>query len=132
MKTVWAGLFAAATLIPALPGAAQERPTYDGLWREQTQTRACPATTTPDLILVQCKGELIIWYFTRANHPAHPGVIKRDIFQKDGAWYASEQGWSFGPDSTQVAFQKLLGQIKDLDRQMTEALQRDRAQAPRN
>jgi hypothetical protein len=128
-----AGTLITAALLPALPAAASPaRPTYDSLWRALATTPNCPPSVTLDLILVQCKGELTIWYFTRPNHAAHPGVIKREITTKNGDWFASEQGWSFGPDSAQPAFQKLLAQIADLDRQMKEAIARDRAQPPRN
>src|SRR5712691_4600577 len=99
MNRAGAGIAAVAILASVGMSHAQDRPTYDSLWRSVTQNPACPPTNFPDFILVQCKGELTIWYFTRPNHPAHPGVIKREATMNDGAWYMGEQGWSFGPDS---------------------------------
>ena len=75
-------------------------------------------------ILVTCKDKLTLWYFTKPNHPAHPGVIKRIIEEKDGGFVAHEEGSSFGPDSAQRAFKAWLAQSADLDRKMKEDLAR--------
>jgi len=115
--------FAAA---PTPGNTPPPQPTFDALWRSITQNPGCPVTTTPTFYVVQCKGELILWYFTKPGHPAHPAVIKREMVMKDGAVTAHEEGWSFGSDRTQSPFKAWLAQISDLDRQMQDAIARDR------
>jgi hypothetical protein len=66
---------------------------------------------------------------TRAGHgnailARRHGVIRRSLTERDGAWYATERGWSFGPDSAQPAFLKWLAQIQELDRRMKAAIER--------
>ncbi len=50
--------------------------------------------------------------------------------QRDGSWLASGEGFSFSTD--QAAFQRLLAQIVDLDRQTNGAILRDKGAPPRN
>ena len=105
--------------------AAQEHPTYQTLWEEASNGPGCGASEYPDLVLVECDAGLTLWYFTRFNHPAHPGVIKRMITQQpDGSWIAQEQGSSFGSVATQPAFKAWLAQLQALDRQMMESIQK--------
>ena len=105
--------------------AAQEHPTYQTLWEEASNGPECGASEYPDLVLVKCEAGLTLWYFTKSNHPAHPGVIKRTITQQpDGSWIAQEQGSSFGSDAAQPAFKAWLAQIQDLDRRMMESIEK--------
>jgi hypothetical protein len=67
---------------------------------------------------------LTLWYFTKPNHPAHPGVIRRTGIQKNGAWVMREHGYSFASDEAQPAFKRWLAEIADLDRQMKEYYER--------
>jgi len=76
---------------------------------------------------------LTLWYFTKPNHPAHPGVIKRIIVQENGVWNGYEYGYSFAPNEAQPAFKNWLAQIADLDRQMREAIiKQDQVGPPEN
>ena len=43
-----------------------------------------------------------------------------------------EDGWSFGDDSSQPAFQRWLDQFKELDRQMAEQMRQQKGSAPSN
>jgi hypothetical protein len=106
---------------PAIAG-----PTFQSLWSQVAANPACKSANYPDFTLVTCDSEMTMWYFTKPNHPAYPGVIKRMIKQRsDGAWVAQEDGHSFAPDSAQPAFKKWLAQIEDLDRQAREELKRE-------
>jgi hypothetical protein len=118
-------LFVLSAALMSMPAAAGGQPTYESLWREATTDPGCTPTDYPDLVLVTCKARLMLWYFTKPNHPAHPGVIQRIITQQaDGTWVAQEHGSSFGPESAQPAFKAWLAQIADLDRQMRESIKR--------
>jgi hypothetical protein len=113
----------------ASPGVAADRPTYDSLWAEATHNADCKPSDQADFILVRCEGEMTYWYFTKPNHPAHPGVIERVLTQEpDGSWVAKEHGQSFAPDSAQPAFKAWLAQIADLDRQMREEIEKQRSE----
>jgi hypothetical protein len=102
---------------------AQERPTYKSLWEAAAHDSDCAPAQYPDFILVTCKKAYTLWYFTKPNHPANPGVIKRAVVQDStGAIRTKVQGWSFAPDSAQPAFKAWLGQIQDLDRKAKEYL----------
>lgn len=90
----------------------------------------CKPSQFPDFILVTCEHEKTLWYFIKANHPAHPGVIKRYLYEKDGAWYAKEDGHSFASDAAQPAFKAWLAQIADLDRQAQEWIKKQHDQNP--
>ncbi|HEY3146794.1 MAG TPA: hypothetical protein VGJ75_10605 [Dongiaceae bacterium] len=110
---------------------AQEHPPYQSLWDEASHDPGCSSSEYVDLVLVKCDRGLTLWYFTKPNHPAHPGVIKRTLTQKaDGAWIAQEQGSSFAADDAQPAFNAWLAQIQDLDRQMMESIQKQRNTHP--
>lgn len=105
------------------PIAAQEHPTYQTLWDEASQSAGCRASELADLVLVTCDRGLTLWYFTKANHAAHPGVIKRMITQRaDRSWVSQLQGSSFASEAAQPAFKAWLAQIEDLDRQMMESI----------
>jgi hypothetical protein len=102
--------------------------TYDSLWHQALAGADCVQSDHGDFTLVWCESSLTYWYFTKPNHPAHPGVIRRILAQEpDGSWVAHEEGSSFGPDSTQPAFKAWLAQIADLDRQMREQIERQQS-----
>lgn len=119
MRLRIAGIVAISILLSG-PTWGDSHPTFQSLWAEATRNADCAPASYPDFILVTCKAELTLWYFTKPNHPAHPGVIKRTITQKDGAFFAEEEGTSFASDAAQPAFRAWLAQIRDLDRQMRE------------
>lgn len=131
MKGIACLALAAAFSIATGPATAQEHPTYQTLWDEASHGAGCSASEYADLVLVKCDASLTMWYFTKPNHPAHPGVIKRMITQKaDGSWIAQEQGSSFASDAAQPAFKAWLAQIQDLDRQMMESIRKQQAPQP--
>jgi len=111
--------------LAAYPSNADSHPSFQSYWEQVTHGTNCnPPADYNDFILVKCDGGMTLWYFTKPNHPAYPGVIKRMLQQSpDGSWSVSEEGHSFAPDSAQPAFKAWLAQIQDLDRQMREHAQ---------
>src|SRR5262249_26346725 len=105
---------------------ALEHPSFQDLWSAATQKRDCVPADYADFILITCKADLTFWYFTKSNHPAYPGVIKRSITLQNGNWEAHEEGSSFGADEAQPAFKAWLAQISDLDIRMKDSLSRAR------
>ena len=127
MKRVAISALLFAILAPITGALSEDHPTYDSLWRTASQKAGCMPADYRDFILVTCREELSLWYFTKPNHPAHPGVIERVIAQeKNGDFFAHENGWSFGPDKAQPAFKAWLAQIADLDRKMKEDMAKRR------
>jgi hypothetical protein len=120
MKFVMSFVVAVVVGLSATQSQAQDKPTYQSLWAEVTQKSDCKPAEYPDFTLVTCAKELTLWYFTKPNHPAHPGVIKRTIVQGSGGLDVREQGYSFASDAAQPAFKNWLAQIADLDRKMKE------------
>jgi hypothetical protein len=118
-------VIAASTLLVASPLCAQEHSTYESLWNGVVKDPDCKPADYPDFILVTCQGEFTLWYFTKPNHAAHPGVIKRTISRdENGAVSAREEGTSFASDAAQPAFKAWLAQIADLDRQAREYIEK--------
>jgi hypothetical protein len=120
------GLLVSVLLLSTIPAWAQDQPSYRSLWATATQKPGCAPADYADFTLVTCRKELTLWYFTKPNHPAHPGVIKRIVVQENGVWNAYERGYSFASDDAQPAFERWLAEIVDLDRQMKEDIERRR------
>jgi hypothetical protein len=122
-----AGTGAVALLLIVCTTAAlsQERPSYQDRWAEATRDRACTTSQHPDFVLVDCPQQLTLWYFTKANHPAHPGVIKRQLSQEpDGSVVSRLSGSSYGSDQDQPKFKAWLAQIQQLDVQLRQDFER--------
>jgi hypothetical protein len=120
----------AFALLITTPLRAQDNSTFESVWNSVVQNPDCKPTDYSDFVLVNCNAQLTLWYFTKPNHPAHPGVVKRQIYQeKDGTWLAREEGRSFASDAAQPAFKTWLAQIADLDRQMREEIGKQKSGA---
>ncbi|HEX3810302.1 MAG TPA: hypothetical protein VHW02_11460 [Rhizomicrobium sp.] len=117
-------------LLTVAPVNAAEPAAFQTLWDALARDPDCKPSQFPDFILVTCERERTFWYFTKPNHPAYPGIVKRYLVEKDGAWYAQEEGHSFAADAAQPAFKLWLAQIADLDRQAQESIQKRRSQNP--
>ena len=117
-----------AILLSAESASAQDHPTYQSLWDAAAHDANCVQSDYDNFVLFSCDKEMTFWYFTKPNHPAHPGVIKRAIIQQpDGSWVGQENGSSFASDAAQPAFKAWLAQIADLDRQLREAIEKQHA-----
>ena len=114
------------------PAKAAQQPSYETLWAEATKQPDAKIVEYPDFTMVVSADGLTYYYFTKPSHFAHPGVIKRYAVQDNGNWVMREDGWSFGDDSAQPAFQRWLDQFKELDRQMAEQMRQQKGSAPSN
>ena len=65
----------------------------------------------------------VFWYFTKAGHPAHPGVVRRALKQNNGRFFIDTQGWSFAAEPGQPGFKHWLADFDALNRRLIEALQ---------
>jgi hypothetical protein len=86
----WAFLFW-FLLFMAAPVSAGEPPSFQELWDAVAHDPDCKPSQFPDFVLFTCERQYTFWYLTKPNHPAHPGIIKRYLYQQDGAWYAKEE-----------------------------------------
>ena len=115
------------------PGQAEQHPSYESLWAEATRQPDAEIVQFPDFTMVVSKAGMSFYYFTKPSHSAHPGVIKRYVVEENGAVVVREEGWSFGDDSAQPAFQRWLDQFKELDRQAAEEIRQGKGgNAPSN
>lgn len=101
---------------------AEERATYQSLLNSVSNNPDCKSSQFSDFTLFDCEKDMALWYFTKPNHPANPGVIERKIEQNAEGVSVHEQGWSFAPDSDQPAFEAWLSQIRALDEQAKQQL----------
>jgi hypothetical protein len=129
MSMRWAFLFW-FLLFMAAPVSAGELTSFQELWDAVAHDPDCKPSQFPDFVLFTCERQYTFWYLTKPNHRAHPGVIKRHLYQQDGAWYAKEEGRSFASDAAQPAFKAWLAQIADMDRQAREWIKKQHSQEP--
>ena len=105
MSMRWAFLFW-FLLFMAAPVSAGELTSFQELWDAVAHDPDCKPSQFPDFVLFTCERQYTFWYLTKPNHRAHPGIIKRHLYQQDGAWYAKEEGRSFASDAAQPAFKR--------------------------
>ena len=129
MSMRWAFLFW-FLLFMAAPVSAGELTSFQELWDAVAHDPDCKPSQFPDFVLFTCERQYTFWYLTKPNHPAHPGIIKRYLYQQEGAWYAKEEGRSFASDTAQPAFKAWLAQIADMDRQAREWIKKQHSQEP--
>lgn len=108
----------------AAPASSQDRSTYESLWEAVAHDPDCAPSQYPDVTLMTCKNAFTLWYFTKPNHAAHPGVVKRAVVQDGPAVSVRLSGWSFASDVAQPAFKTWLAPIQELDRQAKESFER--------
>jgi hypothetical protein len=77
-----------------------------------------------EFTIIEVREELELFVFTRPVHPAHPAAIHRRIFNKDGAFYVTTNGYYAG---SQAAFDPLFAWYKQADVKMREEIERQRA-----
>lgn len=129
MSMRWALLFW-FLLLTAAPASAGEPTSFQELWDAVAHDPDCKPSQFPDFVPFTCERQYTFWYLTKPNHPAHPGIVKRYLYQQDGAWYAKEEGRSFASDAAQPAFKAWLAQIADMDRQAREWIKKQHSQEP--
>ena len=72
--------------------------------------------------VVERAGDLEIWSFTPAGHPAHPSAAKRTMYQDaNGSWHVVTRMLC---QSTKSSCDTLMEQYRQLDEQMKEDIQR--------
>ena len=69
------------------------------------------------------EGGLTLWSFTPDTHPAHPAVVRRQIGQKDGAWYVDMNALC---EATKAACDKLVEDFRTLNERMRQSLEQSK------
>ena len=93
--------FLTAASLAASSAAAE---TFDDYWKEASQKPGVVIKEYPKATVITDEKNFTVYFFTKPNNPAHPGVIVRKLVNgKDGAYFDTE-GHSDGPDSAQPAF----------------------------
>jgi hypothetical protein len=102
---------------------ADFQPTYQATWDVIAQRADCKNVEYPDLFLFTCNEGLVLWYFTKPDNSAHPGVIKRYFVKDaDGGTSIQEDARSFGSDDAQPTFKAWLASIAALDQKVRDAI----------
>lgn len=113
-----------SVMLAPLDVLAQERPTYDQLWEQISGNSGCTPTEQPDFTMFACKADRALWYFTKPNNPAHPGVIKRVVVSDGKGVVIQTNGWSFASEADQPKFKEWLDHFKALDERARQEMQR--------
>jgi hypothetical protein len=123
------GVLAALALIGATPAFADGiQLTFQGTWDLISKRSDCTKADYPDLVIFTCDREMALWYFTKPNNVAYPGIVKRSIVQQpDGSVAVNENGRSYGSDADQPAFKKWMASIVALDEKVKEELTKEHA-----
>jgi hypothetical protein len=66
---------------------------------------------------------LTLWSFTPEGHPAYPAVVKRQMVQKDGAWYVNMNALC---ETTKAACDKLIEDFKVLNERMRQSIEQSK------
>ncbi len=125
----WALVVCAVAAI-ATGAIAQTKPkdTFESLWRDATEGEHT-LTEYDDYTMVETGGGVVYYYFTKSNHYAYPGVIRRALTQVNGRYFVDTQGWSFASEAGQPGFKRWLDEFKALNRRLIEALTRQQQQS---
>jgi hypothetical protein len=70
-------------------------PTFDELWREATIDPSCKVIDEPHTTRVECMEKKTTYYFTKAQHSAHPGVVRRTLLRNEDGYYVHTDGYVF-------------------------------------
>ncbi len=123
---VWSRLLLTTMLFTAVPAwSAEQQSKYNQLWSEARRAQRT-AVKFKDFTLVKDRSGLVYYYFTKPAHFAHPGVMKRTAYEKDGQWRVATEGWFFGPDKDKPKFNRWMAQAEELNRKMAEEIERTR------
>ena len=118
-----------STLAASARAAVQpsyDHPKFVDLWKQATRPAGATITEYPDFTLVKSKDGLTLYYFTKPNHFAHPGTVKRSLKQNsDGSWSHSIDAASFVAKRNDPNFLRWLEQFEELNRRMQKAIEED-------
>jgi hypothetical protein len=114
----------AALIICLIPLAtlAEDRPTFESLWKEANSKPDHKTVDAGQVIRIEVPGEKVIYFFTKPGQPEHPGVFKRSVVQDGTRIAVQTQGWSFGGPAAQAAFEKILAQFRAQDAQLRQRM----------
>ncbi len=92
-----------------------EATVWNRLWDEVTAKPGADVEILRGSPVVQVvlADEKTVYYFTKPPHPAHPGVVKRAVVEREGAATVATEGWAAG---SQAAFERWLEAFSDQDR----------------
>ena len=98
--------------------------TFQETWDAIAGQSDCKNTDYPDLVIFTCDKDMALWYFTKPNNAAHPGIVRRAVVEESGGVAVHESGRSYGSDAAQPAFKAWLASIMALDEKVKEDMAR--------
>lgn len=126
MKFFRAAIIAVIVAFAASTAAAQEKETFEGLWKKAT---AVPHTVTERDGFTMVETEGAFYYFSKEGHYAHPSVVRRGLAERNGQFFVDTQGWSFAAEAGQPGFKRWLAEFMALNREMMQALEQQKKQS---
>jgi hypothetical protein len=126
MRLLQAAIIAVVVAFAAGTTAAQEKETFEGLWKRAT---ALPHTVTERDGFTMVEAGNTFYYFTKDGHYAHPSVVRRGLAKRNGQFFVDTQGWSFASEPGKPGFKRWLAEFMDLNRQMMQAVEQQGKQS---
>ena len=114
-------ILAAVAALISTAASAQHKRSFESLWGEATAGEHA-LTEYGDYTMVD-RGD-VFWYFTKSDHDAYPGVVRRALTQKNGRFFIDTQGWSFAAEAGQPGFKRWLAEFETLNRRLIQALEK--------
>jgi hypothetical protein len=78
------------------------------IWREANSAPGHRTIDGRSAIIVDAPRERAVYYFTKPGQPMHPGVVRRTFIENIEGVSVRTEGWSFGPESSRLAFKRWL------------------------
>jgi hypothetical protein len=126
-----AAMTASTAVLAATSQPSHDHPKFVELWRQATRPAGTTITEYPDFTMVKSKDGLTYYYFTKSNHFAHPGVVKRAMTRNpDGGWSQKIDGTSFAANRNDPGFLRWLEQFKELTRRMKQDIEATQGKSP--
>jgi hypothetical protein len=116
-------VLAVTAALVATTAFAQEKRSFESLWSEATRGQH-KVTDYGDYTMIDA-GD-VFWYFTKAGHDAHPGVVRRALEQRGEQVFIDTQGWSFASEPGQPGFKRWLAEFDVLNKRVMQALEQRR------
>ena len=104
------------SILPAIiiiySARAENVKTYESLWDLVKSTPNHKISDGGNAIVVDVSNHNSIYYFSKPGTPVYPSGIKRTIIEDSEGVTLQTEGWSFGPESAQPAFQAWLAAFR--------------------
>ncbi len=103
------------------PGLSEFNLSFENIWKYATGLPGRVIVEHREVTVVEVASQCATYAFTKEAHFAHPSVLWRYIILKDKQIDVGSRGFGFG---AKAPFEKWMGGVPALNRQMRDALRR--------